>query len=109
VINNPILNLIKLLLPENILPKNSGKLLCLKYGYVCEEDSKSKFKQMDPDRIKMLKEALFIKYKVKSQEQAKILKSMKSVAGRFCIDTRNKSKPKNNKQDQASTSLLSDE
>jgi len=78
-------------------------------GYVCEEDSKSKFKQMDPDRIKMLKEALFIKYKVKSQEQAKIWKSMKSVAGRVCIDTRNKSKQKNDKQNQASASLLSDE
>jgi len=43
------------------------------------------------------------------QEQAKIWKSMKSVAGRVCIDTRNKSKQKNDKQNQASASISSDE
>ncbi len=64
---------------------------------------------MDPDRIKMLKEDCSSNIKSSLKSKRRLWKSMKSVAGRVCIDTRNKSKQKNDKQNQASASLLSDE
>jgi len=58
-------------------------------GYVCEESSTSHYKRLDPERIELLKKALFIKYNVNKQDQIKIWKQMKPVACRKCIDTRN--------------------
>ena len=43
---------------------------------------------MDPVRIGLLKEALFIRWSVKKQDENKIWKQMKSVAGRVCIEAR---------------------
>ena len=55
-------------------------------GYVCEENSKSTYAPMDPVRIGLLKEALFIRWSVKKQDENKIWKQMKSVADRVCIE-----------------------
>ena len=57
-------------------------------GYVCEENSKSTYAPMDPVRIGLLKEALFTRWSVKEQDESKIWKQMKSVAGKVCIEAR---------------------
>ena len=79
-------------------------------GYVCEESSTSHYKRLDPERIELLKKALFIKYNVNKQDQIKIWKQMKPVACRKCIDTRNieTKKTKANKSNHASKKQKSD-
>ena len=84
-------------------------------GYVCEESSTSHYKRLDPERIELLKKALFIKYNVNKQDQIKIWKQMKPVACRKCIDTRNietknieTKKTKANKSNYASKKQKSD-
>jgi len=57
----------------------------LKEGYVCGENTTSIYKQIDSARIELLKEALFIKYKVQKQNQNAVWKEMRKVAGRVCI------------------------
>ena len=57
-------------------------------GYVSEENSKSTYTPIDPVRISLLKETLFIRWSVKKQDENKIWKQMKSVAGRVCIEAR---------------------
>ena len=56
-------------------------------GYVYGEKSKSKFKRLDPERIELLKQALFIKYPDTNEIE---WKNLKGVAGHFCIDKRKK-------------------
>ena len=79
-------------------------------GYVCKESSTSHYKRLDPERIELLKKALFIKYNVNKQDQIKIWKQMKPVACRKCIDTRNieTKKTKANKSNHASKKQKSD-
>ena len=60
----------------------------LKEGYVCGENSTSNYKQIDSTRIELLKEALFIKYKIQKQNQNTVWKEMRKVAGRVCIESR---------------------
>ena len=65
-------------------------------GYVCDEDSTSKFKRLDPERIDFLEKALYAKYPagstngIKVQDRSKNWKHMKKVDGRVCYDARKK-------------------
>jgi hypothetical protein len=57
-------------------------------GYVIEGPSVSKHIPLDIDRIKLLKTALFLKWKIKAEDQEEMWKKMKAVANRCCIDVR---------------------
>jgi len=64
----------------------------LSESYVCDDNSKSKFKQIDKQRMGLLNEALQIKYRIPAHEINNVWKKMKAVAGRVCIETRKKLK-----------------
>lgn len=67
----------------------------LKEGYVIEGPSSSSYKPLDLERISLLKQAFFAKFRIEPQNEETEWNEMLLVAKRKCSDSRKARKPTN--------------